>query len=524
MSDTTTTIDMTINSIESTVFDQLFTINITEKEINEPLMPSYKWAFLLLGLLVFTGGFGNILVCLAIGFERRLQNATNYFLLSLAVADLLVSVVVMPFGILNEFYGIWPFGSSICNLWVTCDVLCCSSSILHMCFISVGRYVGIKNPLHARQAPLLVSRRAVLLKISFAWLLSAVITSPLTIMAVFDKTNIQPEPLVCAISSRPFQILGSLSAFFCPMIVMLSSYVLTVRLLRRKAKFYEDSCHNFPTTHTSDNEFIESHNRFKKTTTSSSSGKEYYLGNRTVSLSSTSSANSATSGNLQLMVNQCSVSQYEMSCTDSHLRPINVSHNNLSVKRWDSDSNKSELTNHKKKHTNRKTQPLMLRTLGSSLQVRNEQKATKVLGLVFFAFVICWAPFFSLNFMFGVMPNPNIPDEVTTTFLWLGYISSIINPIIYTIFNRNFRRAFKRIILCQICANDSVPKSRRFSRTASQTRDTTHKRCSASPVSPARQTSRLCDISTSFNESIHEVNDSNNHKSQSQTITSAHYK
>lgn len=47
----------------------------------EIVSPEENWPFLLLGLLVLVGGFGNILVCLAIGFERRLQNATNYFLL-----------------------------------------------------------------------------------------------------------------------------------------------------------------------------------------------------------------------------------------------------------------------------------------------------------------------------------------------------------------------------------------------------------------------------------------------------------
>ena len=85
LSDTTTSSDITyssMNTIESTVFsDLLFISNTTQTATNEPLMPVYKWPFLLLGLLVIIGGFGNILVCLAIGFERRLQNATNYFLL-----------------------------------------------------------------------------------------------------------------------------------------------------------------------------------------------------------------------------------------------------------------------------------------------------------------------------------------------------------------------------------------------------------------------------------------------------------
>lgn len=60
-----------------------------------------------MGLVGFmlVGATGNILVCMAIWRERRLQTATNYFLLSLALADLLVCTLVMPFGIVYEFFG-----------------------------------------------------------------------------------------------------------------------------------------------------------------------------------------------------------------------------------------------------------------------------------------------------------------------------------------------------------------------------------------------------------------------------------
>lgn len=60
----------------------------------EDVVPDYKWPFLLLSLLVFIGGFGNILVCLAIGFERRLQNATNYFLLRYSYLDFITSNLI----------------------------------------------------------------------------------------------------------------------------------------------------------------------------------------------------------------------------------------------------------------------------------------------------------------------------------------------------------------------------------------------------------------------------------------------
>ncbi|XP_064081004.1 uncharacterized protein LOC135197806 isoform X2 [Macrobrachium nipponense] len=64
---------------------------------------NYDFSFLFLAMFILAGGIGNILVCLAICLERRLHNVTNYFLMSLAVADLLVSLVVMPFGAIAGF-------------------------------------------------------------------------------------------------------------------------------------------------------------------------------------------------------------------------------------------------------------------------------------------------------------------------------------------------------------------------------------------------------------------------------------
>lgn len=62
------------------------------------------WALLALFLVAATAA-GNILVCLAITWERRLQNVTNYFLMSLAITDLMVAILVMPLGILTLVKG-----------------------------------------------------------------------------------------------------------------------------------------------------------------------------------------------------------------------------------------------------------------------------------------------------------------------------------------------------------------------------------------------------------------------------------
>lgn len=66
--------------------------------------PNNYWALLALVLVVGTAA-GNILVCLAITRERRLQNITNYFLMSLAITDLMVAILVMPLGILTLVKG-----------------------------------------------------------------------------------------------------------------------------------------------------------------------------------------------------------------------------------------------------------------------------------------------------------------------------------------------------------------------------------------------------------------------------------
>uniref|UniRef100_T1GQT8 G-protein coupled receptors family 1 profile domain-containing protein n=1 Tax=Megaselia scalaris TaxID=36166 RepID=T1GQT8_MEGSC len=126
------------------------------------ILLTYVQLTLVIAFILF-GSIGNLLVCLAIGLDKKLHNVTNMFLFSLAIADLLVSLFVMPMGAIPAFWGSWPLGHIMCNVYTTCDVLACSASILHMLFISIGRYLGIKNPIEYRQGS---SKRIVAIKIA----------------------------------------------------------------------------------------------------------------------------------------------------------------------------------------------------------------------------------------------------------------------------------------------------------------------------------------------------------------------
>ncbi|XP_076370428.1 5-hydroxytryptamine receptor 2A-like isoform X2 [Tachypleus tridentatus] len=332
------------------------------------------------------------------------------------MADLLVCLVVMPFGIVDLFFGYWPFGPSICDIWVTCDVLGCTSSIIHMCFISLSRYMGIRNPLKTRKN----SKKKVTIKIAIAWLISMTITSPITVLGFTDTKNIQPTTRMCAINNRFFFIFGSLSAFYIPMLIMVTSYILTVRLLQQKAKF----CEERPGRKVS---FIRR-------------GRRRMLQDK---LHKSETSNTEC--------NKCE--RY----TTRQFRDNNNEDTVLENSPEDSRANYGcfQESLEKRSHIQYKeTSDVCTLRCRSHMQVMNEQKATQVLGIVFFCFITCWTPFFALNILFPIIDPTSFPEYLTTTFLWLGYVSSTINPIIYTIFNKTFRRAFWRLLSCS-CWQDN---------------------------------------------------------------------
>ncbi|KAF6726828.1 5-hydroxytryptamine receptor 2A, partial [Oryzias melastigma] len=85
--------------------------------------------------------------------------------------------------------------------------------------------------------------------------------------------------------------------------------------------------------------------------------------------------------------------------------------------------------------------------------ISNEQKASKVLGVVFFLFVVMWCPFFITNVLVVVCDpaacNAGVMGGLLNIFVWVGYLSSAVNPLVYTLFNKTYRAAFLRYLRCQ---------------------------------------------------------------------------
>lgn len=89
---------------------------------------------------------------------------------------------------------------------------------------------------------------------------------------------------------------------------------------------------------------------------------------------------------------------------------------------------------------------------------RMETKAAKTLGIIVGGFIVCWLPFFTMYLIRAFCPTCIQPTLFSVMF-WLGYCNSAINPMIYALFSKDFRFAFKRIICRWFCwksASDST--------------------------------------------------------------------
>nr|XP_027218233.1 octopamine receptor-like [Penaeus vannamei] len=101
-------------------------------------------------IIVFTI-VGNVLVILSVFTYRPLRIVQNFFIVSLAVADLTVAVFVLPFNVAYSIIGKWVFGIHLCQMWLTCDIMCCTASILNLCAIALDRYWAITDPINYAQ-------------------------------------------------------------------------------------------------------------------------------------------------------------------------------------------------------------------------------------------------------------------------------------------------------------------------------------------------------------------------------------
>ncbi|XP_028662267.1 alpha-1A adrenergic receptor-like [Erpetoichthys calabaricus] len=186
---------------------------------------------LILGIVIVFGILGNILVIVSVASHRHLQTVTHYFIVNLAVADLLLTTTVLPFSATFEILGYWVFGRIFCNIWAAVDVLCCTASIMSLCMISVDRYVGVSYPL--RYPSIMTEKRGLLMLVGL-WALSITIS----IGPLFGWKEPAPDDeTICKITEEPgYAIFSAFGSFYVPMTIILIMYCRVYVVAKRATR------------------------------------------------------------------------------------------------------------------------------------------------------------------------------------------------------------------------------------------------------------------------------------------------
>eukprot|EP00058_Branchiostoma_floridae_P020682 XP_002606172.1 hypothetical protein BRAFLDRAFT_60377 [Branchiostoma floridae] len=203
--------------------------------VNLPPPPSLTWAILTgtsLSIVTLTSILGNALVLVTLTVERHLRTPANSLIGSLAVADLLVSLLVMPISASYELTQTWRLGRAMCDIWIILDVTCCTASIMSLCIIALDRYWAITDAVkyvHKR------TPKRMMVMIGVVWLLSLCISIP----PVFGwrKPEDTADPNNCLISQdHAYTIFSTFGAFYIPLIIVLAVYYKIFRAAQARIR------------------------------------------------------------------------------------------------------------------------------------------------------------------------------------------------------------------------------------------------------------------------------------------------
>lgn len=384
-------------------------------------------------LILFTV-VGNILVVIAVLTSRALKAPQNLFLVSLATADILVATLVMPFSLANELMGYWYFGKVWCGIYLALDVLFCTSSIVHLCAISLDRYWSVTQ---AVEYNLKRTPKRVKCIILVVWLISAFISSP-PLISIDSNSEISSQPQ-CELNDDTWYILSSsIASFFAPCLIMVLVYIRIYQVAKTRTRSMSGKKPRPDGVTQTENGLSKANSPFHDERENghcqcppTPSQRTVTVGQQTEEADMEESSSSEGKGHKpQLQESQRAkrISNKKSSLSKQSTRISRVSNKSMDLFTSRRKRRKSSLARKK-------------------ISQAREKRFTFVLAVVMGVFVVCWFPFFFSYSLYGVCRETcRIPDPLFKFFFWIGYCNSSLNPAIYTIFNRDFRHAFHKIL------------------------------------------------------------------------------
>uniref|UniRef100_A0A3P9BSM9 Muscarinic acetylcholine receptor n=1 Tax=Maylandia zebra TaxID=106582 RepID=A0A3P9BSM9_9CICH len=179
---------------------------------------------------------GNVLVMVSFKVNSQLKTVNNYYLLSLAAADLIIGVFSMNLYTSYILMGYWALGNLACDLWLALDYVASNASVMNLLVISFDRYFSITRPLtyRAKRTP----KRAGIM-IGLAWLVSLVLWAPpiLCWQYFVGKRTVPERQCQIQFFSEPVITFGTaIAAFYVPVSVMTILYCRIYKETEKRTK------------------------------------------------------------------------------------------------------------------------------------------------------------------------------------------------------------------------------------------------------------------------------------------------
>ncbi|XP_006815337.1 D(1) dopamine receptor-like [Saccoglossus kowalevskii] len=213
------------------------TITLFEKE---DILSSKLLLGISISIIILFTILGNFLVFLVVVMNKKLQTRTNCFIVSLAVADFCVGMLVMPPALVLELTeGYWPWSQNVCSVWIALDIMNSTASILNLCVVGVDRLFAITSPFSYDTKRSAVRTTCM---ITGVWICSAL----LSFVPVFLGWNSPGDykiPLAhqCTFTlSLAYAVTSSCVSFYVPLLVMLCTYVSIFRAAQRQSRQVSD--------------------------------------------------------------------------------------------------------------------------------------------------------------------------------------------------------------------------------------------------------------------------------------------
>ncbi|XP_064794883.1 muscarinic acetylcholine receptor M2-like [Oncorhynchus masou masou] len=458
---------------------------------------------LVAGSLSLVTVIGNILVMLSIKVNRNLQTVNNYFLFSLACADLIIGLCSMNLYTVYIVIGYWPLGPVVCDLWLALDYVVSNASVMNLLIISFDRYFCVTKPL---SYPVKRTTKMAGMMIAAAWVLSFILWAPAILFWQFivgGRTVPERECYIQFFSNAAVTFGTAIAAFYLPVIIMVILYIqISIASKSRVKKETRKPSGPNPealsheqatasntakpinnnltaedteqgTTQATDDVVNQHEGKLQNGKGPSTTGGEGEMegedgGRETCAHGEEKeSSNDSTSGSAAASNHKeeeavpsranCNTelvqqpTRHRAKAGGSKLTCIKIKTSSLKGDCYTPSNATVEIVpaTEKQNHVARKIvkmtkQPPKKKKTPPS----REKKVTRTIMAILVAFVATWTPY-NVMVLINTFCSSCIPSTVWTIGYWLCYINSTINPACYALCNVTFKKTFKHLLLCQ---------------------------------------------------------------------------